>query len=587
MKLKLGKNDDNCCKCEINCVTEKKSIETNEKKMKKKNFKTINRVPLKETDCNTYTLKKQKTLENPIINSNFEKKKLNIITINNNENEKDDEIKMLDLTSLSNNPSLVCKKKVDDNINLDLINKKTDNKFQILEVKQINSNELLTGEELLKWQRAWKQIMKKLVIYFENVSESNIFFFSEYKRASKYLKKFGCKFSLFFNSDVTIIVTRRAYDLKTTYSSNDVFSHVQKLKIKVWNYEKVFRFLKNLTSKIVYSFEFEKNVLKKKDQLISNTEFNLNPEPLNQKKKEGVNFLFCKGNTSNSLFHNSNIEFNDLHYLKHNYIYIYDKSQKVRPIAVKEWKNDTYPKLCLTLDGRCPFIDKPNDPTTLERKKLRRKQRFEMTYQNRLMLKKVYQNFLINLKKNKILNISNDLDKVKNTCNKNFDKNKDDFEEINLNPKNNSKKKAHSDDLLFFNNNLFKSNFYENFVTTTNKSSNTLNLSMDIIFNNKRSFRNGMVNKLTQSSYKDFKILKKKIILKKRKQELSEYLENKKKVKKDPISGYCENCHIKYKCLDHHINSNVHREFASNNKNFLEIDKFIFELKKKKIVSNC
>lgn len=51
------------------------------------------------------------------------------------------------------------------------------------------------------------------------------------------------------------------------------------------------------------------------------------------------------------------------------------------------------------------------------------------------------------------------------------------------------------------------------------------------------------------------------------------------KQKKDTKPGYCENCRVKYADFDDHCFSDIHRSFAKNDKNFVEIDRLIRSVK--------
>ena len=80
-----------------------------------------------------------------------------------------------------------------------------------------------------------------------------------------------------------------------------------------------------------------------------------------------------------------NAKRDDLHYLGKNYLYVYDLTQTVRPIAIREW-SDHYPVMQLSLDGKCPFIEDPTDQN-LERKRLKRLRKFEANQAHREALR--------------------------------------------------------------------------------------------------------------------------------------------------------------------------------------------------------
>jgi len=56
--------------------------------------------------------------------------------------------------------------------------------------------------------------------------------------------------------------------------------------------------------------------------------------------------------------------------------------------------------------------------------------------------------------------------------------------------------------------------------------------------------------------------------------------EESRKVKIESKPGYCENCREHYDCLDDHAQSKTHRQFATNNDNFIELDELLAKLER-------
>ena len=242
-------------------------------------------------------------------------------------------------------------------------------------VQQQKANEKLSGDEMHQWQQSWRKIMKHSVVYFEGDQQ-----LQEYRKAHKLLRIVGCKVTPFYDNNVTIIISKRPYDDKAEYSPHDIFSNVSKGGIKVWNYDKVFRFLKNLGI----------NIQTGVDELAVNTHTVLPPSLTNgtsttNNDKNNLYTLLKEEKIYGSTDRDPNAKRDDLHYFSKFYLYVYDLTQMVRPIAVREWGSN-YPTMRLTLDGKCPFIIDPSDQN-LERKRAKRLKKFEATQVHRQALK--------------------------------------------------------------------------------------------------------------------------------------------------------------------------------------------------------
>ncbi|RCK65563.1 DDK kinase regulatory subunit DBF4 [Candida viswanathii] len=213
--------------------------------------------------------------------------------------------------------------------------------------QQQKGNEKLSGDEMHQWQQSWRKIMKQ-------------------------------SFHPFYDNNVTIIISKRHYDDKTEYSPHDIFSNVSKGSIKVWNYDKVFRFLKNLGI----------NIQTGVDELAISTHTVLPPSLTNNigtNDKNNLYTLLKEEKIYGSTDRDPNAKRDDLHYFTKNYLYVYDLTQVVRPIAVREWGSE-YPIMRMTLDGKCPFINDPSDQN-LERKRAKRMKKFQATQVHRQALK--------------------------------------------------------------------------------------------------------------------------------------------------------------------------------------------------------
>lgn len=434
----------------------------------------------------------------------------------------------------------------------------------------------LVGEELRNWQISWRKIMKESIIYFDKqgFDSTNPTQYSEMKRASKALKTVGCTISEFFDIEVRIIISRRPFNPKIEYPSADVFAKAVHHKIKVWDYDKVFRFLKNLGAN---------------DSPISNSKGNLS-NLLHEEKVFG------------STDRDPNARRDDLHYLDKNYLYVYDLSQNVRPIAIREWSNDSYPMIQNTLDGKCPFIPDPSENS--DRKKLRRLQKFSATKEYRDLLKKVTTDIMnhakegIQLDSSGFTGTSTSTDRIEDKDDYQKPKDSDVFnEETKVHDTISTSKydfKAPPAPLIRnsscvqpfqhsnYNSNLnSNSKYYEVAASGYNGASNAVQCSMDSTLNSNAAAQqqgNGLGPMVSAVPSKNINNLKRRIFVKKQKQKPDSSRSHHHNQDRDLNPGYCENCRIKYDHFDDHIVSNRHRNFACDDRNFRDIDSLVLRL---------
>lgn len=459
-----------------------------------------------------------------------------------------------------------------------------------------SKNSRLVGDELRSWQASWRKIMRESVVYFDtqgcdsaNANQNN-----ELRRAQRALKQVGCDIVPFYDREVSIIVSRRPFSSAKEYPSNDIFSDAVSLKIKVWDYEKVFRFLKNLGGADSHT------------ALTDKTTANGNLSNLLKEEK-----IF--GSTDRD----PTAKRDDIHYFDKNYLFVYDLSQNVRPIAIREWSSDNYACLNYTLDGKCPFI--PDTSENLQRKKLRRAQKFEATKDYRDMLKRVTCDILsgkdeLRLKSSDFAETSTSTDKREHTQEEetgetagegyvcsvdgqqedNDDEiyeNNDKTDTIVVETSSSSKKNATTYDFKHppgpllrnsscvqpMNHSNSNSKFNDVAASGFNGASNAVQFSMDSTLNSVAQLGNGLGPTVSQVPSRNINNLKRRIFMKKQQQ-----TSDRSDKDRDYKPGYCENCRVKYDHFDDHIVSNRHRNFACDDKNFKDIDDLISMLSESK-----
>lgn len=423
----------------------------------------------------------------------------------------------------------------------------------------------LVGDELKGWQASWRKIMRESVVYFDTqgVDSNNQTQHQEQKRAQRALKLVGCEIVPFYDRDVSIIVSRRGFSASKSYPSNDIFNDAVNLKIKVWDFDKVFRFLKNLGVS----------------------------ESVTQEREGNLSNLLKEEKIFGSTDRDPNARRDDLYYLEKNFVYVYDLSQAVRPIAVREWASDAFPAFHHTLDGKCPFILDTSD--NLERKKMRRLQKFEASKEYRELLRKVseaiftHDGVSINTCAFGGTSTSTDDEKTEGATTEGDAENDtivmkpSSEEKIAYNFKAPPAVLMRASSMVQPLNNSINSKFYDVAASGYNGASNAMQFSMDSALNSvaQRDAQqgNGLGPMVSEVPSKNINHLKRRIFMKRHLQK-AEGREKERELK----PGYCENCRVKYDHFDEHILSNRHRNFACNDDNFKDIDELICTLNESK-----
>lgn len=240
----------------------------------------------------------------------------------------------------------------------------------------------VTPTELLEWQNNWKRIMKRESrIYFDSAEEND-----SGKQKGKMDRKrellksgflsLGAQITQFFDCTVTIVITRRPLENIHLLPESDILSRAKKGYMKVWGYEKAFRFLKNLDVDL-------DNLESKKADLGAPSLSNL----LQSEKLYGPTDRDPRTRRD------------DIHYFKYAYVYMFDLWQTWAPIIALEWKPQElketkklpYPILKIGTFGRCPFIGDASCDETSYRRVMKRYARDKANKSYALKLRRLYQ----------------------------------------------------------------------------------------------------------------------------------------------------------------------------------------------------
>ncbi|CAM9019185.1 hypothetical protein WICANDRAFT_62007 [Wickerhamomyces anomalus NRRL Y-366-8] len=399
----------------------------------------------------------------------------------------------------------------------------------------------IAANDLSDWQRSWRRIMRESVIYFDSNDISTGEFSSikkkEKEKAIKLFTQVGATIQQFFDNRVTIVVSRRS---RTDLPRNMLQSPHP---LKFWNYEKVFRFLKNL------------------GEITS-------PVQTAQKNARHLSSLLHDEKLHGPNDRDPNAKREDFNYFKHPFFYVYDLRQVTRPVAVREWKvKDTsssktpWPHVFTSTYGRSPFLADPAD-IHLPRKTERRRLRDEQNKRYRDKLRVVYNDFDPQLIESNPFSDDSDVESDSTLCEREST--------LNMPPPLPENSLVLSRQPSLISNKFMEATKRDNFEIQASGFNGSTNVSQQ---STEVQTKNGLAPIGSSVASKQVNSLTKKLIV--RKQKLSKTQASKNKPK---VAGYCENCRIHFDDFDEHIESGKHRSFATENSNFRDIDDLIDKL---------
>ncbi|CCH44135.1 Hsk1-interacting molecule 1 [Wickerhamomyces ciferrii] len=394
-------------------------------------------------------------------------------------------------------------------------------------------------ESLKEWRKSWLAAMREAVIYFDSNDLASTDYSSikkrEKEKAMKLFTQVGATIQKFYDNKVTIVVSRRD---KSDLPQN----MLQDTRLKIWNYEKVFRFLKNLGEI---------------------------PSPVQPKtQNKHLSSLLHDEKLYGPNDRDPSAKRDDFNYFKNQYFFVYDLRQVTRPIAVREWKNKDpkkpYPHLYASSYGRSPFIPDPAD-STLPKKIQRRKIRDEQNRRYRDKLRVIY-----NEAEGRVFG-----DPFSDFSEGESDSTLYDRENVDTMPPPAKLEQQGVPDLtrqasLISNKfmEVTKRDNYEIQASGYNGSTNVSQQSTEV------QTKNGLAPTGSSVASKQVNSLTKKLIFKKQQKANIEQAQR----SKQKVPGYCENCRVHFDDFDEHIKCNKHRSFAIEDSNFSDIDNLIGKL---------
>ncbi|ODQ77961.1 hypothetical protein BABINDRAFT_163011 [Babjeviella inositovora NRRL Y-12698] len=436
--------------------------------------------------------------------------------------------------------------------------------------KPAAKNPRMVGDEFRSWQKQWRAIMRTSTVYFDAATDAG-----RRDRAVRALTGLGASTSPFFHKDVSIIVTTREFDIRRAYAPGDVFQIAIKEKMKVWTYDKLFRFLNNLAE-----------------------------SPAAAPSHEGLSSLLYKEKIQGPSDRDMAAKRDDFHYFKSTYFFIYDLKQRYRPIATREWRTDTkdtIPKLYASSEGRCPFV--PDSACTDPQR--RRERRLRKFRESRRYRQKIahYSRMKPSHSPLPMIHVVRRLDDILSTDRSEALPPRDQSRQslgLYRTQEQTQEQATQRTPVRTLGENPFvsptlarnssvmavpKRSFYEIAASGVNTFSTNNTLQ-----SGKEGFGNGLAPTVAEVRSKTITNLKKSIAFSAKPVPLREnanipnvpakVVPMEERVERP---GYCENCRVKYDHFDDHIESSKHRTFAVNDTNFGEIDRLMHKLNSAKV----
>jgi regulatory subunit for Cdc7p protein kinase len=379
---------------------------------------------------------------------------------------------------------------------------------------------------------------------------------NEKERATKLFQTVGAQMQQFFDSAVTIVISRRP---KHELPKN----MVNRLGLKIWDYDKVFRFFKNLGEAVPDA---------PKDHHLS--------VMLNDEKLHGV------------ADRDPNAKRDDFNYFRYPFYYVYDLRNIIKPVAVREWKvKDTkpdskkpWPHLHDSSYGHSLFQADPTDMMD-DRKVRKRRLRDEQNRQYRERLRLVYS------KSNtrQYIHDGFEMDSEEDTTIHAHGQIEPTNDELNMPPPDTNfqdfqRPLAITRQHSFIQNKYIEPTQRDGFeIQASGYNGSVSTQSAD-----SQLTKNGLAPSGSTVSSKQVNTLQRKIIERKKissqqSQQQPQQAQQSQQTSgtKPKVPGYCENCKIHFDDFDEHIIGVKHREFAQDPDNFEDIDDLIKALRQR------
>lgn len=217
--------------------------------------------------------------------------------------------------------------------------------------QNVNVSQPNSANKILRWQKYLRSCTVYIdQTYLETGPESY-----KTKNLKLVFKKAGAKIASFFSEDVDIIVSKRPFEVDTQYPKSDMFSKVDGVTTRVWNYTKSVSILRQV-----------------------GVTFNLAPGTREVSSLQG-------------LLAGEKFKASKFHFFAYKFLYVYDLEKKYRPIVAKEWQDrNSWPCWQHCTNGKSLFIGSSGTGGDLRRSRMKLK--FQKTLHQRKQLRRHYGN---------------------------------------------------------------------------------------------------------------------------------------------------------------------------------------------------
>ncbi|AGO13670.1 AaceriAGL205Cp [[Ashbya] aceris (nom. inval.)] len=493
----------------------------------------------------------------------------------------------------------------------------------------------ITAKDLLDWQQNWKRIMRKDTrIYFDTAVVDHLQGAKLEKRKELLKRGFsilGAQMKVFFDMDVTIVITSRKLDRYDNLPETDVLFRAYKSSyMKIWNYDKALRFLKNLEVDVDGLEQQHAVGASAGGPLLVIGSGNHNSGlAANAPTTTNATATLSKLLESEKLYGPSDrdpkAKRDDVHYFRYPHVYLYDIWQTWAPLITVEWRPSEltdpeklpYPSVKPGSFGRCPFVGDGTCDELSTRRILKRYKRDCLNENYALKLRLIYQDSAV---PRQIDDISEDEYPIMLPNTTQYPNSKTKYMEVMGIDDSKCKRpppmslltrqETAGEDALG-NDDLCKR---KNRIPQEIKASG-VNQSLDTNAGGSLSIGNGLAPAKASNLNKNLKSLNRLVVDRKFTQHTippppqagkpavtAACIQEKHSVSpqdspvpnptvtaspvptKRPLQGklgggYCENCRVKYDHLDQHIRTEKHQSFAENDNKFERIDSLINTLR--------
>lgn len=407
------------------------------------------------------------------------------------------------------------------------------------------------GLYLEEWQKKWKSIMKSSVVYFD-LSNAQDYSNKEREAATRLFTGAGATLAPFFDNNVTIVITKRPKSqLPKNMANNEV--------IKVWDYEKVFRFFKNLGERL----------------------------PHERDNNGGLSTMWQDEKLHGAADRDPSAKRDDIHYFKNPFFHVYDLRDIAKPVAAREWRSkEKWPQMYNSSCGHSLFQEDPSDMFD-ERKKKRRKLREHNAAGFRRKLREVYAEpkkrmdpFMEHESEDSTVHSQNETSVE--TANDTMDHTAQGGEEPSATNTGQEKNMVppmpefrlpalSRQGSALVNKFLEAQPRHHGEIQASGYNGSVSQQSNEV------QTRNGLAPTVATTASKQLNRLQAMVVKRPTVSATKEHSTS----RKEKVPGYCENCKNHFDDFDEHIVSLKHREFAENDANFAAIDDLIDNLMQK------